>query len=499
MVNPSSFNSEIIQIADAVAREKGVARHAIIEAMEQAIQVASRKKYGIENEIKVTINQTTGAIKIVRLRDVVEVVEDGHKQISLDDACHKNPNVKLGEKIEEELPPIDIARVAAQSAKQVIIQKVRDAEREKQYEEFKDKIGEIVSGTVKRVEFGNVVVDLGRGEAMLRKDSIIKGEVFKPNDRVRAYIELVNRDNKGYQILLSRVKNEFLAKLFAQEVPEVYDNVITIKYIAREPGVKSKVAVYSSDPSIDPVGSCVGVRGSRVQGIINELKGEKIDIILWTSDTAKFVINALSPAEVSKVVIDEDQNRIEVVVPNDQLSIAIGRRGQNVRLASQVTGWNIDVLTEEEESSRRIEEFNSSTKLFVEELGLEEVLAQLLSAEGFSSIEDVAYVTADELSAIEGIDHELAEELISRAQKIVEKENEQFVKEIKHLGVEDELVEYLGLMPKQIVALANEGIKTFEDLGELQVEEFNKIIPNCGLPKEKIKELIEGSKIKNEK
>lgn len=496
MIRPSDFSSEIIQIADAVAREKGITRHSVLQAMENAIQVASRKKYGIESEIKVTINQKTGEVKISRLREVVDEVEDTHTQISLEDAKFKNPEVQIGDKIEEPLPPIDIARVAAQSAKQVIIQKVREAEREKQYEEFKDKVGEIVNGNVKRVEFGNVIVDLGRGEALLRKDHAIKGEVFKPNDRVRAYIEEVKSDNKGYQIHLSRVSNEFLAKLFAQEVPEVYDNIIEIKSIARDPGLKSKVAVYTSDTSIDPVGSCVGVRGSRVQGIINELRGEKIDIIEWTSDTAKFVINALAPAEVSKVVIDEDQNRIEVVVPNEQLSIAIGRKGQNVRLASQVTGWKIDILTEEEESKRRAEEFKTSTHLFVEQLGVEEVLAQLLAAEGFNTVEDIAYISIEELSSIDGIDNELAGELIARAQQIVEKENTKYTAEIEKLGVDRDLIIALGLTPKPVLALANEGIKSFEDLAELSVEEFNSILPESGLSREEVQELID---IANEK
>ena len=498
MIKPGEFNSEIIQIADAVAREKNIARHLVIEALESAIAVASRKKYGIENEIKVTIHPSSGATSIFRIRDVVENVEDTHKEVSLEEAQIRNPDAKIGDKIQDPLPPIDIARVAAQSAKQVIMQKVREAEREKQYEEFKDKAGEIINGTVKRVEFGNVIVDLGRGEGLMRKENVIRGESFKPNDRIRAHIEEVRRDNKGYQVMLSRVSNQFLEKLFAQEVPEVYDDVIKIKAIARDPGLKSKVAVYTSDTSIDPVGSCVGVRGSRVQGIINELRGEKIDIIQWTNDTAKFVINSLSPAEVGKVVIDEDKNRIEVVVPTEQLSIAIGRRGQNVRLASQLTGWSIDVLTEDEESKRRAEEFNYSTKLFVENLGVEEVLAQLLSAEGFSTIDDMAYVSVDELAGIEGIDDELAEELISRAQKISEKENFEVNKEIASLGVERELIETLGLLPKQMLILAKEGIKSFEDLAEITPEEFNSILPESGLSKEQIAQVIEHAKAKSE-
>jgi len=314
---------------------------------------------------------------------------------------------------------LDLARVFAQSAKQVIVQKVREAEREKQYEEFKDRVGEVINGVVKRVEFGNVVIDLGRGEAVLRRENLIPGEIFKMNDRAKSYIEDVRRDNKGHQIILSRTHPEFVRALFEQEVPEVYDRIIEIKNVSREPGSKSKVAVYTTETSIDPVGSCVGVRGSRIQAIISEIHGEKIDIIKWSADPAQFVISALAPAEVAKVIIDEDKKKIEVVVPNEHLSMAIGRRGQNVRLASKLVGWNIDILVEEEESKRRVEEFNATTALFCKELGVEEVLAQLLSAEGFANIDDIAYVSVEELSSIEGLDEAIAQELISRAQEIV--------------------------------------------------------------------------------
>jgi N utilization substance protein A len=483
-------NSEMIQIADSVARDKGIPRQAVISAMEQAIQVASRKKYGHDNNIRVTINPQTGETKINRILDIVEEVEIPGSQISLEDAVHKNPEAKIGDEIVEPLPPIDIARVVAQSAKQVIIQKVREAERERQYEEFKDRIGDIVSGTVRRIEFGNIVIELGRGEAILRRENAIKGEIFKVNDRIRAYIEDVRHDNKGPQIILSRIHPQFLAKLFAQEVPEIYDSIIEVKSVAREPGIKSKIAVHTNDSSLDPVGSCVGVRGSRVQAVINELHGEKIDIIQWSSDHATFVINSLTPAEVTKVVIDEDNKRIEVVVPTEQLSIAIGRRGQNVRLASQLTGWNIDVMTEEEESKRRVEEFNYASKLFINSLGVEEVLAQLLAAEGFASLEDIAYTSLEELSSIEGFDEELAKELIYRAKKVVEEQNKDLLTQLDNLGVDGDLIQLVNLNLPQMRILADNGIKKMEDLAELTVEEFEQIIPNSGLSSEEIRNII---------
>ena len=497
MVNPfTSGGTEIIQIADAVAKDKGIPRHVILEAMEQAIEAASKKKYGQENNIKVQINQQTGEIKIFRERSVVEDVTDSHQEISLDEAKIKNSDAKIGDVLSDQLPPMDIMRVAAQSAKQVIVQKVREAEREKQYEEYKSKQGEVINGSVKRVEFGNVIVDLGRGgEAILKRENIIRGELFKVNDRVRAYIQEVNRDNKNYQIILSRVHEKFLEKLFAQEVPEIYDGLIEIKGVARDPGSKSKVSVYTRDTGVDPVGACVGVRGSRIQNIVNELRGEKIDIIKWTEDTAKYVINALSPPVVSKVVIDEDENNIEVAVPEDQLSLAIGKRGQNVRLASKLLGWHIDILTEEEESKKRVEEFNISTKLFMDQLGLEEVLARLLSAEGFMSLDDVAYVTEQELSSIDGIDGDLAKQLISRAQKIVQVRDAKVIKELEELGVDSIVIDLFdNLELEQVLELANNGIKKTEDLAELSVAEFKEILPNSGLTNEEINNVL--SKVK---
>lgn len=482
-------NSELIQIADSVAREKGISRQSVITAMEQAIQVASRRKYGIENDIRVHISPN-GEVIIKRVITVVEEVENPASQITLEDAKSRNPNAIIGFEFEEQLPPIDYKRVAALNAKQVIIQKVRDAEREKQYEEFKDRVGDIVSGTVRRVEFGNVVIELGRGEAVLRRENTIKGEIFKNNDRIRTYIEDVRNDSKGGQIVLSRIHPQFVAKLFAQEVPEVYDGVIEIKNVAREPGSKAKVAVFTSDSSLDPVGSCVGVRGSRVQAIINELHGEKIDIIKWSSDPATFVVNALTPAEVSKVVIDEDDKRIEVVVPNEQLSIAIGRRGQNVRLASMLTGWNIDVMTEEDESKRRQEEFNFAFKLFMTELGVEEVLAQLLATEGYTSLEDIAYASESDLSSIQGLDEELVVELIRRARQVVQEHNKDLLTQLRKLGVDDILLQLVNINLHKMLVLAENGIKKLEDLAEITPKEFEQILPNSGLSSVEISNII---------
>jgi N utilization substance protein A len=490
-------NIEIIQVADAIAREKGIARHLVIEAIELAIQTGSKKKYGMESIIKVKIGQTTGEMKVMRERAIVEDVANPVVEISLKEALRKDPAAKIGDVFKEILPTIDIARIIAQSVKQVFVQKVREAEKEKQFEEFKGKQGEIISGSVKQFEFDNIMVELERGgEGLLRRDSIIKGENFKVNDRIRAYIQEVRRDNKGPQILLSRVHPEFLAKLFAQEIPEVYDKVIEIKKVARDPGSKSKVAVYTTDNTIDPVGACVGVRGSRIQSIINELHGEKIDIIKWSPDPAKFVINALAPAKVAKVIIDEEDGRIQVVLPQDQLSLGIGRKGQNVRLASQITGWNIDILTEDEESKRRQDEFHSVSKLFMKELGLEEVLAQLLAAEGFLKIEDLATVSLNELCSIEGISEELATELISRAQEFVTNKNKRFVDQIKKLGVDKNLLQFLEkLLPiNQIASFATVGLKSFEDLADVSLEEFKSILPTIKFTDDEIKKLIEYAK-----
>src|SRR6186713_3538372 len=355
----SANRLELLQIADAVAREKSIDRRIVITAMEDAIAKAARSRYGSETEVHAEIDAKTGELRLARHMAVVEAVENPANQISLEDARRRHPAAQIGDTIADTLPPMDFGRIAAQSAKQVIVQKVREAERDRQYDEYKDRIGEIVNGTVKRVEYGNVIVDLGRGEAIVRRDELIPRENFKYGDRVRAYVYDVRREQRGPQIFLSRRHPQFMAKLFTMEVPEIYDGIIEIKSVARDPGSRAKIAVISRDSSIDPVGACVGMRGSRVQAVVGELQGEKIDIIPWSPDVATFIVNALQPAEVSKVVLDEDSEKIEVVVPDDQLSLAIGRRGQNVRLASQLTGWDIDIMTEVAESERRTEEFRS--------------------------------------------------------------------------------------------------------------------------------------------
>src|SRR5919202_2103075 len=411
----SANRLELLQIADAVAREKSIDRGVVIEAMEDAIQKAARSRYGSETEVRAEINPRTGEMRLSRLLRVVEQVENEATEIALDDARAKNPAAQVGDFIAEPLPPLDFGRIAAQSAKQVIVQKVRDAERERQYNEYKDRIGDIVNGVVKRVEYGNVVVDLGRGEAIVRRDELIPRETFRPGDRIRSYLFDVRPEARGPQIFLSRTHPQFMAKLFAQEVPEIYDGIVEVKAVARDPGSRAKIGVTSRDSSIDPVGACVGMRGSRVQAVVGELQGEKVDIIPWSVDEATFIVNALQPAEVVKVVLDEDADRIEVVVPDDQLSLAIGRRGQNVRLASQLTGWDIDILTEAEESEHRQAEFEKRTKLFIEALNVDEVVGQLLASEGFTSVEELALVDRKEIAGIEGFDEDTAHELQTRA------------------------------------------------------------------------------------
>src|SRR5918911_5462241 len=395
---------ELLQVADTVARDKGIDKDEVIEAMEQAIQKAGRSKYGQEYDIRAEIDRRTGEIRLLRFREVAEPIENEATQIPLDEARRLNSEAEVGDFITDPLPPIDFGRIAAQTAKQVIVQKVRDAERQRQYREYKDRVGEIVNGLVKRVEFGNVVVDLGRAEAMLRRDELLPRESFRQGERVRSFVYDVRQEPRGPQIFLSRTHPQFMAKLFAQEVPEIYDGIIEIRAVARDPGSRAKIAVISNDSGIDPVGACVGMRGSRVQAVVAELQGEKIDIIPWSPDPATFVVNALAPAEVAKVVMDEEQRRIEVVVPDEQLSLAIGRRGQNVRLASQLTGWDIDILTEAEESERRQEEFRRRSALFVEALDVDDVIAGLLVTEGFNSVEELAFTPVDELAAIEGFD-----------------------------------------------------------------------------------------------
>ena len=460
----SANRLELLQIADAVAREKAIDRGIVIAAMEDAIAKAARSRYGAETDVHAEIEPKTGDLRLTRHMLVVEAVENPSNQITLEGARKHHPAAQVGDTIADPLPPLEYGRIAAQSAKQVIVQKVREAERDRQYAEYKDRIGDIVNGIVKRVEYGNVVVDLGRGEAIVRRDEMLPREVFRNGDRIRAYIYDVRREPRGPQIFLSRTHPQFTAKLFAQEVPEIYDGIVEVKAVARDPGSRAKIAVISRNSSVDPVGACVGMRGSRVQAVVNELQGEKIDIIPWSPDIATFVVNALAPAEVAKVVLDEDKERIEVVVPDQQLSLAIGRRGQNVRLASQLTGWDIDILTEQEESERRHAEFESRTKIFVEALNLDEVVGQLLASEGFGSIEELALVDQKEIAGIEGFDEDTARELQERAKEYLDKlEGELDAKRIE-LGVEDAVKDVPGVTTKILVALGENGVKTVEDL-----------------------------------
>jgi N utilization substance protein A len=460
----SANRLELLQIADAVAREKAIDRGIVIAAMEDAIQKAARSRYGSETEVRAEINPKTGEMRLSRLLLVVDVVETDASQISLENAKKRNPAAQVGDYIAEALPPLEYGRIAAQSAKQVIVQKVREAERDRQYQEYKDRIGDIVNGVVKRVEYGNVVVDLGRGEAIVRRDEMLPRETFRNGDRIRAFIYDVRRELRGPQIFLSRTHPQFMAKLFAQEVPEIYDNIVEVKAVARDPGSRAKIAVISRDSSVDPVGACVGMRGSRVQAVVNELQGEKIDIIPWTADPANFVVNALAPAEVAKVVLDEERQRMEVVVPDLQLSLAIGRRGQNVRLASQLTGWDIDIVTEQEESEHRQAEFEKRTKLFIESLNVDEVVGQLLASEGFGSVEELLIVDEKEIAGIEGFDEETARELQTRAKDFLAREEIELDAERKQLGVDAALKEVPGITTKMLVHLGQDGIKTIEDL-----------------------------------
>lgn len=467
---------ELLQVADAVARDKGIDRDEVLEAMEQAIQKAGRSKYGHEHDIRAHIDRKTGEIQLARYIEVVETIENEATQFTLTQALRKKPGAVVGDFLIDPLPPIDFGRIAAQTAKQVIVQKVRDAERQRQFNEYKDRVGEISNGLVKRVEFGNVIVDLGRAEGLLRRDELIPRETFRTGDRVRAYIFDVRQEPRGPQIFLSRTHPMFMAKLFAQEVPEIYDGIIEIKAVARDPGSRAKIAVLSHDSSIDPVGACVGMRGSRVQAVVAELQGEKIDIIQWSPDVATFVVNALAPAEVTKVVLDEEAGRIEVVVPDDQLSLAIGRRGQNVRLASQLTQWNIDIMTEAEESERRTEEFRSRSNMFIQALDVDDVIAHLLVTEGFSSVEEVAYVPLEDLASIEGFDEGVAEELQNRGRVFLSEQDERYTQMRRDIGVVDEVAAIEGLTPALLVKLGNRGVKTLDDLGDLASDELIDIV-----------------------
>ncbi len=459
----SANRLELLQIADAVAREKMIDPALVIEAMEDSLGKAARSRYGAEYDIRAAIDRKSGELAMTRYRHVVEEPENLFTEINLEDARRIKPEAQLDDYLTDSLPPMDFGRIAAQSAKQVIMQKVREAERLRQYEEFKDRQGEIINGIVKRTEYGNVIVDVGRGEAILRRDQLIQREAFRNGDRVRALIREVRHETRGPQIFLSRTAPEFLAELFKMEVPEIYDGVIEIKAVARDPGSRAKMGVISYDSSIDPVGACVGMRGSRVQAVVSELQGEKIDIIPWNQDPATFLVNALQPAEVSKVVFDDELERIEVVVPDEQLSLAIGRRGQNVRLASQLTGFDIDIMTDAQESERRQAEFAERTNHFMETMNVDEMVAQLLVAEGFGTLEEVAYVDLDELTSIDGFDQNTAEELQARARESLEEINAKALEHAKELGVEQSLFDFEGLTPQMIETLAEDGIKTLED------------------------------------
>jgi transcription termination/antitermination protein NusA len=469
---------ELLLVADAVAREKSIDREEVLEAMEQAIQKAGRAKYGHEKDIRAIIDRRNGEVRLSRWTEVVEAepVENEATQIPLRIAEKFKPGIKVGEFIIDPLPPIDFGRIAAQTAKQVIVQRVREYERKRQFDEHKDRVGEIINGVVKRTEYGNLMVELGRAEALLRRDELIARESFRNGDRVRAYIYDVREEPRGPQIFLSRTHPGFLAKLFAQEVPEIYDGIIEIKAVARDPGSRAKMAVLSRDSSIDPVGACVGMRGSRVQAVVQELQGEKIDIIPWSPQSATFVVNALAPAEVTKVVMDEEAGRVEVVVPDDQLSLAIGRRGQNVRLASQLTRWDIDILTEAEESERRQEEFRRRSGLFVEALDVDDVIAGLLVTEGFTTVEELAFVPEDELASIEGFDESVAAELIRRAGAFLEKRDNELNERRMEMGVTDDVAAIETLTPAMLVALGEKGVKTLDDLGDLASDELIEIV-----------------------
>jgi len=506
----SANRLELLQIADAVAREKSIDRMIVLDAMQDAIQKAARSRYGAETEVKAEIDPKTGELSLWRLLEIVEIVEEPARQISLEHAKEKASDAQCGQYISEPLPPIEFGRIAAQSAKQVIVQKVRDAERDRMFDEYFSRIGEIVNGTVKRVEYGNVIVDLGRGEAIIRRDELIPRETFRYGDRVRAYIYDVRREQRGPQIFLSRTHPQFMAKLFMQEVPEIYDGIISIRSIARDPGSRAKMAVTSTDSSIDPVGACVGMRGSRVQAVVGELQDEKIDIILWTDNIADLVVAALQPAEVSKIVIDELAEKIEVVAPDDQLSLAIGRRGQNVRLASQLVGWDIDILTENEESERRTKEFNERSQLFMKALDVDEILAQLLASEGFTSVEDLAFIEIEEIAAIQGLDGDTASEIQTRAADYLNAKEKELDKERKELGVEDELFEIAGLNLAMLVALGKDDIKNIEDFAgcasddlvgwvektEGEVKRFDGIFSSFDISREDAENMIMAARLK---
>ncbi len=462
----SANRIELLQIAESVAREKLIEPELVIEAMEESLAKAARSRYGADFEIRAHIHRKTGALTMTRIRTVVEEVEDHFTQLTLEEGKDIQPDAEIGTEIIDQLPPLDLGRIAAQSAKQVILQKIREAERDQQFEEFKDRVGTIINGSVRRVEYGNVIVDVGRGEAILRRDQLINREMFRPGDRIRAIIKDVRQENRGHQVVLSRTANEFLVELYKMEVPEIYDGVIEIKAVARDPGSRAKIGVISNDNSIDPVGACVGMRGSRVQAVVGELQGEKIDIIPWSEDTATFLVNALQPAEVTKVVLDEETGRITVVVPDEQLSLAIGRRGQNVRLASQLTSLDVEIMTDSEESEIRQKELAERSEFFIKALDVDEMVAHLLVAEGFTSLEEVAYVPLEEIADINGFDEDVAKELQTRATESLNTRNEAALARSNELGVKEDLHAFDGLSPVMVQKLAEDGILSLDEFAK---------------------------------
>ena len=490
-----SQSFDIIDVAKNIAKEKGIDEMEVIEAMEMAIAKAGRTKYGFELDIRAHVDKETGKIGLYRYQEVVEDIEilpseERINKINISDL--KNKSLKIGEFLREELPPLDFGRIAVQTAKQVIFQKVKEAEKIMQFNEFKDKVGEIVNGIVKRVEYGNLIVDLGKGEAILRREELLNREVFRRSDRIRAYINEVKHDLKGPQIFLSRAHNNFLVKLFFQEVPEIYDGIIEVKSVARDPGSRAKIAVYTKEKSIDPVGACVGMRGSRVQAVVNELQGEKIDIVLWSEDIATFVVNGLGPAEVDKVIIEEELKKIDVIVPDEQLSLAIGRKGQNVRLASALTGWSIDILTTSQESDRRNEEFKNLSQKFISLLDVDEVIAHLLVTEGFTSLDEIAMVSLEELTSIEGFDENLSKELIQRAKICVEKIRVENLSKLKESGFDDYLLTTKLLDTDQLLKLNENNIKTRDQLADLSNSELIEIFRD--MDQDKADEIIMDSR-----
>ena len=493
MLNRGLDKQELLRVVDSVATEKSIDKEIILNSMETAIQKAAYSRFGSDNEIEATINRDNGSIKIKKVLQIVEKVEDPVREISLKDASlldKKNKDLKVGDKIYEELPQVDFGRIAAQSAKQIISQRVREAEKNRQYEDFINKQGQILSGIIKRLEYGNVIVDLGKAESVIRKEELIPREILKNGDRVKAFCYEVKKDIKGHQIFLSRAHPQFLAALFFQEVPEIYEGIIEIKSVSRDPGSRAKICVNSKDSSLDPVGACVGMRGSRVQTVVNELHGEKIDIIKWTEDLPTLVAESLSPAEIQKVLIDEQNKRIDVILSEENLSKAIGRRGQNVRLASQLTGWDIDIMTEEEESDKRNEEFRTLSQLFVDGLDVDEVIAQLLVTEGFSSVEEVAFIPVEELAAIEGFDEDVCKELRERARQYLEVREADQEKQRKDMGISDEIAEMESLTGDMLLKLGETGIKTLDDLADLAGDELMEVVGGKALTEDQANEII---------